>query len=259
VQVKVDTGMGRLGVQPEDAPALIAEVRRRGAHLNLLGIFTHMARADEDSAANAEQLARFGDVLRRIQDLGVPLPRFIHAANSAATLRIGASVRDFSIVRPGINIYGLRYSPETPLAAELQPALRWSTQLSLVKVLPPGSGVSYGHTYVTSKAQRIGTCPIGYGDGYRRSKGNQVLVGGRRVNVLGRVCMDSIMIDLDPVPEARVGDEVVLLGAQGAQQILASELATRWGTIDYEVTCGISPRVPRVYTQELLGPEAAGR
>jgi alanine racemase len=136
---------------------------------------------------------------------------------------------------------------ECQLPPDFQPALSWKSVLSQVKTLPKGKGVSYGHEYITSQAERIGTVPVGYADGFRRVAGNQVLVGGIKVPVVGRVTMDQIMVQLDAVPSAKAGDEVVLLGAQADSRITAEEIAGRWGTINYEVTSGISRRVPRVY------------
>jgi alanine racemase len=154
----------------------------------------------------------------------------------------------FDLVRVGIALYGLHPSAETRLPSELKPALTWKAQLSQVKQLPPGRGVSYGHVYTTDREERIGTLPVGYADGLRRTLDNVVLVRGRRVPVVGRVCMDQCMVQLDAVPEAEAGEEVVLIGRQGNVHIFAEEVAQRWGTINYEVVCGIGARVPRVYT-----------
>jgi alanine racemase len=150
-------------------------------------------------------------------------------------------------VRLGISIYGLHPSAERLNPPQIRPALAWKTVLSQVKVLPAGEGVSYGHVYVTHSRERIGVIPVGYADGFRRVLNNQALVGGRNVPVVGRVCMDQSMVQLDPVPVARAGDEVVLIGEQGEARITAEEVAWRWGTINYEVTCGIGARVPRIY------------
>ena len=119
--------------------------------------------------------------------------------------------------------------------------------LSQVKTLPPGRGVSYGHEYVTQKEERIGTIPVGYADGFRRTGGNQVLVGGKQVLVIGRVCMDQVSVQLDEVPDAKAGDEVVIIGSQGDGRITAEQVADHWGTINYEVVCGLAARVPRIY------------
>jgi alanine racemase len=144
-------------------------------------------------------------------------------------------------------MYGMHPSSECVLPPEFQPALTWKSVLSQVKKLPPGKGISYGHEYITSREERIGTVPVGYADGFRRVPSNQVLVGERKVPVVGRVTMDQVMVQLDAIPDAKEGDEVVLLGTQGENRITAEDIAERWGTINYEVTSGIAHRVPRVF------------
>jgi len=139
-------------------------------------------------------------------------------------------------------------SPDSHLPESFKPALTWKAQLISVRDFPPGHGISYGSVYVTSKQERIGVIPVGYGDGYRREPGQQVLVRGQLVDVVGRVCMDQCMLQLDSVPDAVVGDEVVLLGQQGEHTITANDLASRWGTINYEVICGLADRLPRLRT-----------
>jgi alanine racemase len=150
------------------------------------------------------------------------------------------------MVRTGIAIYGLHPSAECRLPDTFRPGLAWKTQLAQVKVLPAGWGVSYGHVYVTRTTERIGTLPVGYADGVRRVAGNVVLVGGMAAPIVGRVCMDQILVQLDGIPQAKEGDEVVILGSQGQGRISAEEIADRWGTINYEVVCGIGRRVPRI-------------
>jgi alanine racemase len=244
LHLKVDTGMSRLGADPESAVGLALMIAgMKGAVFE--GLFTHYARADEDDPGPTErQEAVLRDVLRALAASGLR-PPLVHAANSAAALQRPDS--SFDLVRAGIVLYGLSPAPGFPLPGGFRPALSWKSQLSQVRVLPPGRGVSYGHEYVTRRVERIGTVPVGYADGYRRVKGNEALVGGRRVPVVGRVCMDQVMVQLDEVPEARAGDEVVLIGPQGDERIGADEVARRWGTITYEVVCGIGARVPRVY------------
>ncbi len=247
VHLKVDTGMGRLGVQAEEALPL---VRRLAAMegLTFEGLFTHFARADEaDPRPTDEQERRLAGLLQALDAEGLR-PPLVHAANSAASLTRPHD--HFDLIRVGIAIYGLHPSAECPLPAGFSPALYWKTQLSQVKVLPPGRGLSYGHEYVTTRQERIGTLPVGYADGFRRTAGNQVLVGGKVVPVVGRVCMDQCLVQLDAVPEARVGDEVVLIGEQGGARRTAEQVAACWGTINYEVTCAIGKRVPRVYLGE---------
>ncbi len=244
VHLKIDTGMSRLGAHPDEAASLAQTLQADNA-ITFEGLFTHFARADEPEApSNQEQLTRFNDVLKQLE-AGDLRPPIVHAANSAAALMLPEA--HFNLVRVGIALYGLQPSKEWSLPAEFKPALQWKSQLTRVQSLPAGAGVSYGHEYVTKKEERIGTFPVGYADGLRRTKGNQVLVGGALVPVVGRVCMDLSMLQLDSKPEAELGDEVVLIGNQGREAISAEQVADRWRTINYEVTCGIDRRVPRLF------------
>ncbi len=244
LHLKVDTGMTRLGIEPAAAVDLARRIAGT-AGVEFEGVFTHFARADEsDPKPTDAQEALFREVLDGLRAAGLR-PRLTHAANSAAGLTRPSAC--FDMVRVGIALYGLHPSRECPLPAGFRPALRWKTALTQVRQTPRGRGVSYGHTYVTRRDERIGVAPVGYGDGYRRVPGNRVLVGGRQVPVVGRVCMDQIMIGLDAVPEARPGDEVVLIGEQGGQRITVDDLAECWGTFNYEVVCGLSARVTRLY------------
>jgi len=172
-------------------------------------------------------------------------PEMVHAANSAAVLNYPEAY--FDMVRPGIAIFGLDPSPDSKLPNSFHPALTWKARLTSVRTLPPEHGVSYGSIYVTSGEERIGVIPVGYGDGFRRVDGQQVLLHGKFVDVVGRVCMDQCMLQLDEVPEAAPGDEVVLFGEQAGQKITVDDLAARWGTINYEVICGLADRLPRLY------------
>lgn len=244
VHVKVDTGMSRLGAQPAIAYQLLGRLTEAPA-IEVEGIFTHFARADEtDDPTTALQERRFLDLLAEIEaaDLRPPL---VHAANSAAALTRPSTHLD--MVRIGIALYGLDPSNKLPLPEGFKPALAWKAHLTHVQEYPADTGVSYGHVYRTRGEERIGVVPVGYGDGYRREEGNAVLIHGQRVPVVGRVCMDQLMVQLDHVPQAKVGDEVVLLGYQRDEHIRAEEIAERWETINYEVVCGLGARVPRVY------------
>lgn len=243
LHLKIDTGMGRLGIPAESALALAEHISETPGVL-LEGVFTHFARADElDNTTSDHQEKIFRSVILELEARGLR-PPLVHAANSAASLARPSA--HFDMVRLGIAMYGLHPSPERPNPPSFRPALTWKTVLSQVKRLPAGSGVSYGHEYITQKDERVGTMPVGYADGYRRTTGNHVLVGGQRVPVIGRVCMDQTMIQLDDVPEARAGDTVVLLGEQGDSRITAEDIAEIWGTINYEVVCAIGARVPRI-------------
>jgi len=244
LHLKIDTGMSRLGAQVSDALS-IAERIFTTKSVYLEGLSTHYARADEEDLSSARnQEHEFNTVVDKLAKAGIK-PHLVHAANSAATLFMPDS--RFSLIRPGISIYGLQSSGARMLPSEFQSALEWKAILSQVKMLPPGRGVSYGHEYVTQKEERIGIVPVGYGDGFRRVVGNQVLVGGRLVPVIGRVCMDQVCVQLDEVPSAQAGDEVVIIGSQGGSRITAEQVAERWGTINYEVVCGLAARIPRIY------------
>jgi alanine racemase len=242
LHLKVDTGMTRLGLPLTETVELAQRVAATEG-IAQEGVFTHFACADDPaSQATADQEQKLREVVSAMTAAGIR-PGLVHAANSAATLT-RPSAR-FDLVRVGIALYGLEPSPLCPLPASLRPALAWKSVLTQVKVVPPGRGVSYGQTYTTRGRERIGTVAVGYGDGYRRVEGNTALVGGRRVPVIGRVCMDQVLVQLDEVPAAQAGDEVVLIGPQDGEVLRAENLARVWGTISYEVVCGIAARVPR--------------
>ena len=207
-----------------------------------------MARADEEEEEVTHwQLDRFDRLLAEAESAGLR-PKIVHTGNSSGALfypRCGK----YDMVRAGIAMYGMNPSSERPLPEGFAPALSWKAGLTSVKTVPGGRGISYGHKYVTKGiTARIGVIPVGYADGYRRVQGNTVLVRGKRVPIIGNVCMDQCMIDLNEVPEASIGDEVVLIGNQSGQCISAEDVAALWGTINYEVTCGIAHRVNRFYS-----------
>lgn len=244
LHLKVDTGMSRLGVQVENSETVAKKIAS-ASHLHFEGIFTHFARADESNPQSADsQETLFLDVLTKFDEKGIR-PPLAHASNSAASLTRPCA--HFNLLRFGIAMYGLNPSSECPTPTDFHPALSWKAVLSQVKTLPAGRGVSYGHIYTTLKNERIGTIPVGYADGFRRLQGLKVLVRGKRAPVVGRVCMDQIMVQLDDVPNAKAGDEVVIIGEQGKERLSAEDVATDWGTINYEVTCAIGARVPRFY------------
>ena len=244
LHLKVDTGMNRIGAPPTESLELVRRLQRLPG-LTCEGVYTHFARADDpDRTPTQKQQALFAEVVRSLEASGLR-PEWIHAANTAAALAYPEARWD--LVRCGVGIYGMHPSTDVPLPDGFEPALQWKSHLTEVKVVPAGNGVSYGHVYVTRSDERIGTVPVGYADGFRRVDGNVVLVAGQRVPVVGRVCMDQCLVQLDTAPQARRGDEVVILGTQGAERIGADEIAHRWGTINYEVTCGITERVARTY------------
>ncbi len=249
VHVKIDTGMGRLGLMPDEVVGTIQQtVAMEG--LSIEGIFTHFARADEaDPAYTRQQIDCFKQVLRNLETRGIAIP-IRHAANSPGILRFPES--HFDIVRLGIAMHGLDPSDEAPLPADFRPALALKTMVAQVKTLPPGSPVSYGGTYVTKSRERIAVLPIGYADGFRRKPNHwgEVLVRGQRAPIVGRVCMDQTMIDVTHIPGVARGDEVMLIGAQGDDRIRAEDVALRLGTNNYEVVSMLMARVPRVYPEQ---------
>ncbi len=245
VHIKVDTGMGRLGLLPEQVVPFVEQVRGLPA-LELQGIFTHFSISDHPSLDyTLWQLGRFRQVLDQLAEIGVVFP-LVHCANSAALLRLPEA--RFNMVRLGLAMYGLQPSPHVPLPAGFRPALAWKTTIAQVKTLPPGSYVSYGNIYRTKGAETIAVIPVGYADGFRRAptRWQEVLVRGQRAPIVGRVCMDQTMINVSHIPNVRVGDEVVLIGRQGEDEISAEEVASWLGTANYEVVSEILARVPRV-------------
>jgi len=244
--LKVDTGMHRVGAQPERAlryASLIA------AHhtLELEAVWTHFAVADEPDkdAATRAQLERFTDVLESIRATGIDVP-MTHVANTAGALMVGAN---HDMVRVGLGVYGYHPNPAHPTAADLQPALSLKARASHVKRLPAGEALSYGLRYTLERDATVATVPVGYADGVPRrlsDVGGEVLVAGQRRPIAGSVTMDQILVDCDDLDVSR-GDEVVLIGRQGDEWITADDWAERLGTISYEVLCGIGPRVPRVH------------
>ncbi len=247
LHLKIDTGMSRIGAQPEEVSSL-GEIIAFNSNLVFEGIFTHFARADENNPQpTLKQLEIFQQSLSDLERFR-STNTLIHTSNSAAS--ISPYFPAFDLERLGIAMYGLSPSKDSPLPPTFKPALTWKTVLSHVKSLPAGRGVSYGHIYTTTKTEKIGTIPIGYADGFRRWQGNQVLIHGVRAPVVGRVCMDQCMVQLDHIPHAQTGDEVVIIGYQGSDHLSAEDVGTTWGTINYEVACGIGKRVPRIYLNE---------
>ncbi|MEO6893373.1 MAG: alanine racemase, partial [Ktedonobacteraceae bacterium] len=246
--VKIDTGMGRLGLRAEQIDEVLAFMRavRLLPGIEIEGIFTHFAMADMQEPLHArEQLARFQRVLHALETEQLR-PPLIHAANSAALLSLPEA--RFDMVRPGIALYGLDPSAEVRLPQGFRPALAFKTQVAQVKTIPAGEGISYGCTYVTECPTRVAVLPVGYADGFRRAPANwgMVLIHGQEAPILGRVCMDQCMIDVSHIPEVRMGDEVVLIGRQNGASLSAEQVAQRLGTINYEVVSEILARVPRV-------------
>jgi alanine racemase len=245
VHLKVDTGMERIGVHHYSAEALL-DAAARSPHVEVEGIYTHFANADAEDLAHARlQLERFHEVLRFYERRSLRVP-VRHVANSAALLRMPESRLD--MVRPGILLYGVYPYPGAPRAVDVKPALSWRSRVVYFKVVEAGSPVSYGSTWRSDHRVRLVTVPVGYGDGYFRSLSNraEVVLRGRRHPVVGRVCMDQVMVNIE-WGEAWNGDEVVLVGEQGGASVTVEELAEWAGTIPYEVLTAINARVPRIY------------
>ncbi|WP_188891671.1 alanine racemase [Paenibacillus radicis (ex Gao et al. 2016)] len=249
--VKMDTGMGRLGLLGVHAVADFIERALKVPQLEVEGLFTHFARADElDKSHTKQQYERFSEIVDYVKQNQLPIS-IIHSANSAAGIDMPEWPSD--MVRLGISMYGLYPSDEVKRdVIALEPVMSLKSEVVMVKEAPPGWGISYGSRYVTSKQEQIGTLPIGYADGFSRMLGGKakVLVRGVKVPVLGTICMDQCMIALDEVSgeeAVQPGEEVVLIGRQGEECITAEEVAAQLGTINYEVTCMMTARVPRIY------------
>lgn len=246
VHVKADTGMGRLGVDFREAVPFIEMVRNTEG-VELTGLYTHFATSDalDKSYANL-QLLRYKSLIDELASKGIRIP-LKHTANSGAILDMPGSW--FDLVRPGIMMYGHYPSAETTGSVEIHPAMSFKTAVIQVKQIERGQSVSYGRTLIADRPMTIATLPVGYADGYNRLLSNrgEVLIRGRRFPVAGRVCMDLIMAAAGAGDEIRTGDEVVLFGRQGDEEISVASICELLGTIPYEVTCWVSKRVPRVY------------
>jgi alanine racemase len=246
VHVKLDSGMGRLGTADPAEARAVCDLVATDDRLELVELMTHFATADEPGDEHfPAQLARFREF---VDDVRRAHPRVIaHAANSAAVLRDANS--HFDLARCGIAVYGLDPFGEDPGPHGLEPALSLESHVAAVKRFEPGWSAGYGRTWRASRPSWVGIVPLGYGDGWRRALSNRadVLVRGRRRPLVGTVSMDNIAIELGPEPDAEVGDPVVLIGTQQGERILCEEVARRMDTINYEVTCGLLPRVPRLY------------
>ena len=246
VHLKIDTGMGRLGFMPADADQWISELKKLRS-LELEGVFSHFSHAESvEGDYTKKQLETFHRVLARLRTENL-IPELVHFANSAATITLPAAY--FDMVRPGLMLYGIYPSPAMARQIALKPVLAWKTKILQLKKVPAGTSISYGQTFVSQRQSSIATLPVGYADGYPRLLSNrgEALVGDQRAPVAGRVCMDLTMIDVTDIRNVRQGDEVVLLGRQGAAEISADELASWANTISYEILTSIGARVPRIH------------
>jgi len=244
IHIKIDTGMGRLGVWHDEADEFVLKACCLKG-LSLEGIYTHFPSADSDESFTRSQIAAFCSLVKKLTIKGVDIP-LKHSANSAAVL--GFKDAHFNLVRPGLSIYGLHPNDELLGKINLSPVLSFKTRVVYLKSAVRGRSISYGRTYFTKKDTKIATLPVGYGDGYNRLLSNKarILLNGNFYPVVGRICMDQTMVDVGGTG-VKVGDEVVLVGSQKGKRIFVEDIARICRTIPYEVVCWISPRVPRVY------------
>jgi len=246
IHIKVDSGMGRLGFSASEVTELVEEISGLDG-VKLEGIMTHFSEAEaKDQSFMFEQTQLFQKLLGPIEKLYPRLPIF-HAANSAAIITY--PLAHFHMVRPGIMLYGYLPAPLEREAHDLLPVMSIKSKILQLKKVPPNTSISYGRTWKARKESVIATLPIGYADGYPRLLSNQgsVLMGGKRFPIVGRICMDLLMVDVSEMRSPQVGDEVILLGEDGGGRIDADDIAKWAGTISYEVLCGVSHRIPRIY------------
>lgn len=257
LHLAVDTGMSRIGMEPDETSAEMVLSMSRLPGIEIEGMFTHFARADErDKESARAQLAAYLNFSELLKSRGIEIP-LKHCSNSAGIVE-GLPSNSLDLVRAGISIYGLYPSDEVDReTVHLTPVMELKSRISYIKTIRPGTPVSYGGTFVARRPTRIATIPVGYGDGYPRSLSSRgsVLIRGRRAPILGRVCMDQFMVDVTDIPEAEEEDEVTLIGRDGGDQISVEELARLGGGFHYELICDLGKRVPRVY---LRGGRIAG-
>jgi len=247
VHLKVDTGMGRLGVPLNLWPDFLNEVKR-SPKIEIEGILSHFSMTDEEKDFTQNQWKAFQRAVAIAQEMGISC-QYLHIASSATLVAFPAySAR---LVRPGIMLYGSYPSPAFQALIPLKPVMTLKTRIHFLKSVPPGTRISYGGTFATKKESLIATLPIGYADGYSRHLSNhgEVLIHGKRAPIVGKVCMDFIMVDATDIPRVSVGDEVILMGKQGKEQITAEEIAEKINSVSYEVLCAIGKRVPRIYKE----------
>jgi alanine racemase len=244
--VKVDTGMGRVGISHEEAVSFVELVRQTDG-IFLQGLYTHFATADEENKQYAHlQFDRFKSVILQLENKGIHLP-LKHAANSGAIIDLPETYLD--MVRPGVMMYGYYPSNDTTESVPIEPAMTFKTKVLFIKEIPPQTSVSYGRKFISDRVTRIATLPVGYADGYNRllmNKG-EVTIRGKKFPVIGRVCMDLIHVNLGEDKTIQIGDEVILFGREKDNAFTVTEICRLISTIPYEVTCWISRRVPRAY------------
>lgn len=251
IHLALDTGMSRIGMQPDRESAKEAAQMAALPGIELEGLFTHFARADEaDKSFYQTQFDRYQEFLGYLKEYGVTIP-IRHCSNSAGIVE-NLDSNQMDMVRAGICIYGLYPSDEVDRSrVKLTPAMEIKSFITYIKEIAPGTPVSYGSTFVSEHAMRVATIPTGYADGYNRALSNRgsVLIRGKRAKILGRICMDQFMVDVTDIPEAEEDDEVTLIGKDGEDEITVEEMAACFGGFHYEIICDIGKRVPRVYIQ----------
>jgi alanine racemase len=247
VHLKIDSGMGRIGFLKEDAPRAAEKIHSLPG-LDFEGIFTHFSKADEEDLSYTKaQFAIFKATAEKIRDAGIAV-RMAHCCNSGAIMA-GLSDMYLDAVRPGHILSGMIPSPECRRGVEIRPCFEVKTAISVIRDLPPGTGISYGHSYRTAGTERVAVLPIGYADGFDRGLSNigEVLIGGKRCPIRGRICMDQCVADISRVDGASVGDEAVLIGRQDGEAITVEEFAEKLSSITGTVPVSFTARVPRVY------------
>ena len=245
VHLKVDTGMGRLGVPLAHWPAFLKEIRDF-RKMEIEGILSHFSMTEEEEGFTQQQWENFLGAVEMAKEIGISC-KYLHMASSA--MLAASPSYSGNLVRPGIMLYGSYPSPMSQGLIELKPVMTLKTRIHFLKSVPPGSRISYGGTFATRRESLIATLPIGYADGYSRQLSNrgEVLIRGKRAPVVGKVCMDFIMVDATGIPNVSIGDEVVLMGSQGKEEVTAEEIADKIKSISYEVFCTVGKRIPRIY------------
>lgn len=252
IHVKVDTGMGRIGITPDEAGINFVKKALSYEEIKIDGIFTHLAKADEDKDFTIKQLEKFKEFVDKVEkesEYKIPLK---HALNSAGLVEF--SEYDMDLVRAGIILYGLWPDSKPMQEIDLKPVLSLHSQIVYVKDVPVGTSISYGGTYICEKDMKVATVPVGYGEGYPRLLSNKasVLVRGQRCKILGRICMDQFMIDVTDVADVKEGDLVTLIGTDGDDIITMEELGNLSGRFNYEMACDLGKRIPRVFIKNQL-------
>ena len=251
IHLKIDTGMGRLGILPSETPLFIEKLSSL-KNIKIEGVLSHLADTNQENHSGLEftrrQVEIFNQQIETLSQMGID-PLYRHLANSAAS--IDELPDSFNLVRPGIMLYGSYPAKRFQQKIDLKPVMNLSTKIISLKKVPQGTSISYGRTFTCKRESLIATLPIGYADGYSRALSNrgEVLIRERKAPVVGVVCMDLVMIDVTDIPGVGLGDEAILMGSQGSEVITAEDIAEKMSTISYEFLCGIGPRIPRVYTK----------